>query len=331
MATGSVSVIIPCYNVEKYLDEAVQSVLNQTYRNIEIILVDDGSTDDTSSICDRYADKYELIEVIHKTNGGLSDARNTGASRASGEFVYFLDADDYISSEMLGNLVEAMEREGADFTFFDSNTVDELGNGGVDPKIYIRSLPGPKVRPGCDWIRLLLEGGQYSACVPLHFYRRSFLVKNQLKFEKRLIHEDEHFSFWAYMKAQRVLRSDGAFYYRRLREGSILTGAKAKTMFCGAAFIFMNVSEAYFSRVFREEGDIVVNILQRMLDLMTNRFGDMDVPDRLEVLRTYREALRKYLRIVIAERKYRKIEMLMWRYYATYGLCRKSGRRKQED
>ena len=89
-----VSVIIPVYNVEKYLEECIDSVLNQTCQNIEIILVDDGSTDSSGQICDKYAENNKHICVIHQKNGGLSDARNAGFLRAGGEYVYFLDSDD---------------------------------------------------------------------------------------------------------------------------------------------------------------------------------------------------------------------------------------------
>ena len=93
-----VSVIIPIYKVEKYLRASIDSALNQTYENIEIILVDDGSPDACPQICDDYAEKYDNIKVIHKKNGGLSDARNHGIEASSGEYLYFLDSDDTIDS-----------------------------------------------------------------------------------------------------------------------------------------------------------------------------------------------------------------------------------------
>ena len=96
-----VSIVIPCYNVKEYLEDAVESVVRQTYSNIEIILVNDGSSDGTSELCDVYARKYKNICVIHKENGGLSSARNAGMQEARGEFIYFLDSDDYIKENMV--------------------------------------------------------------------------------------------------------------------------------------------------------------------------------------------------------------------------------------
>ena len=103
-----VSIIIPIYNVEKYSDECITSVINQTYKNIEIILVDDGSPDNCGKICDNYALKDKRIKVIHEKNGGLSFARNTGLNIATGEYVYFLDSDDYLTDNAIELLCNHM-------------------------------------------------------------------------------------------------------------------------------------------------------------------------------------------------------------------------------
>ena len=95
-----ISVIIPIYNVEKYLEKCIQSIINQTYRNLEIILVDDGSTDSSGEIADKYKKLDNRVKVIHKINGGLSDARNKGCEIATGEYISFIDSDDYIDLNM---------------------------------------------------------------------------------------------------------------------------------------------------------------------------------------------------------------------------------------
>ena len=95
-----ISIIVPVYNVEDYLRKCLESIINQTYKNLEIILIDDGSTDNSGKICDEYADKDNRIQVIHKINGGLSDARNAGLEIAKGEYIGFVDSDDYIAEDM---------------------------------------------------------------------------------------------------------------------------------------------------------------------------------------------------------------------------------------
>ena len=99
-----ISIIVPIYNVELYLEKCIESIINQTYKNLEIILVDDGSTDSCGKICDEYAKKDNRIKVIHKINGGLSDARNKGMEIAKGKYIGFVDGDDYVASDMYETL-----------------------------------------------------------------------------------------------------------------------------------------------------------------------------------------------------------------------------------
>ena len=105
-----ISIIIPVYKVEKYLDKCIKSIVSQTYSNLEIILVDDGSTDNSGMICDKYKEKDKRIIVIHKKNGGLSDARNAGIKIFTGECVTFIDSDDYVSSNMIMSMLDVLEK-----------------------------------------------------------------------------------------------------------------------------------------------------------------------------------------------------------------------------
>lgn len=128
-----ISVIVPVYNVEKYLPECIESIINQTYRDIEIILIDDGSTDNSGKICDKYASQDGRIRVIHKENGGLSDARNCGMKVANGEVISFVDSDDYLSPFFLEIMYEAMMKGNCDVVtlksaceFWDGEDCEEL-------------------------------------------------------------------------------------------------------------------------------------------------------------------------------------------------------------
>ena len=109
-----ISVIVPIYNVEKYVNKCVGSIVNQTYTNLEIILVDDGSPDRCPEICDEWAKKDSRIKVIHKKNGGLSDARNAGMKIASGDYIAFVDSDDWIAPEMYERLLMAIKNDNSD-------------------------------------------------------------------------------------------------------------------------------------------------------------------------------------------------------------------------
>ena len=123
-----ISVIVPVYKVEKYLDRCVQSIVDQTYRNLEIILVDDGSPDNCPAMCDAWAEKDKRVKVIHKENGGLSDARNAGMIAASAEYIGFVDSDDYISNGMYQLLYENLHTNDSDVAACGVEMVFEDGN-----------------------------------------------------------------------------------------------------------------------------------------------------------------------------------------------------------
>ena len=111
-----VSIIVPVYNVEKYLSKCIDSILAQTYKNLEIILVDDGSKDNSGTICDEYSKKDKRIKIIHKPNGGISDVRNHGLKIATGDYIGFVDSDDYIAEDMFETLVSLLEKNDADIS-----------------------------------------------------------------------------------------------------------------------------------------------------------------------------------------------------------------------
>ena len=118
-----ISVIVPVYNVENYLDKCIESIVNQTYKNLEIILVDDGSLDSSSKICDEWAVKDNRIKVIHKTNGGVSSARNEGLKNANGDFIAFVDSDDWLELNMYEKLISKQKETNTDIVFSGYNMI----------------------------------------------------------------------------------------------------------------------------------------------------------------------------------------------------------------
>lgn len=122
-----ISIVIPIYNVQEYLEDCIESVINQTYNNIEIILVDDGSTDHCPQMCDEYATKDNRIQVIHKKNGGLSDARNAGIKAATGEYITFIDSDDFVDEHFVEYLFKLIMSQNSDISVCHSVNVDESG------------------------------------------------------------------------------------------------------------------------------------------------------------------------------------------------------------
>ncbi len=127
MKKNLISVIVPIYNVENYLEKCIDSILNQTYQNLEVILVDDGSPDNCAKICDEYANKDSRVVVLHKENGGVSSARNLGLEKAKGEFITFVDSDDYLEPTMYEKLIQKQQLENLDIVFARYKEIYESG------------------------------------------------------------------------------------------------------------------------------------------------------------------------------------------------------------
>ena len=222
---GLISVIIPVYNVEKYLQECVDSVLSQTYENYEIILIDDGSTDSSGAICDEFAVGNEKIKVIHKENGGLSHARNTGLSLAQGEYIYFLDSDDYLDDNAFSLMLERIEKENADFLFFDAHSFNDEGRDFNIPQNYIRKKHYVSSK-GIEMLAELYKNKDFHSAVQLFFFRKSFLQKENLTFLNGAVYEDVLYAYQAFCKAECVAHINCPIYFRRYRENSIMTSHK---------------------------------------------------------------------------------------------------------
>lgn len=209
-----ISIIIPVYNVEKYLDNGIRHVLNQTYRNLEVILVDDGSTDGSGQICDRYAKEDGRIRVIHKKNGGSSSARNCGLEAASGEYVGFLDADDYADETMYEVLHHTMVETGCMIAQVMSRDFDERGNLLKDA---YRSTGQVRFLSKSEMFRLLmLHEGDSSFCTKLI---RADFVK-QFRFSENRLNEDFELVLKMLLQVEGVYSVEEAHYNILIRQGS---------------------------------------------------------------------------------------------------------------
>ena len=209
------SIIVPVYKVEQYLDKCVRSLINQTYGKIEIILVDDGSPDRCPELCDKYAKIDQRICVIHKENGGLSDARNKGIEIASGEYILFVDSDDYIETDTCEKFVK-YAKEGYDVLIGDA--IIEGAN--IDLK-HIEPLR--KITSGQEYLKEAFLAGKAPMATWLNVYNRNFLLRNELFFKCGILHEDEQFTPRALLKADSVVCTGITFYHYMIREGSITT------------------------------------------------------------------------------------------------------------
>lgn len=248
----AVSVVIPVYNVEQYLCECVDSVLNQTMQDFEIILVDDGATDSSGMICDQYAQQDPRIRVIHQSNGGLSAARNTGLDAASGTYVYFLDSDDYIVSHALEQLRELAEKEDANVVFFDASVF--FTDCEPDPNVYqYHRSRDYGAKAGRQMLLDLLETDEYRTAVPLMLFRRTYLLAQNLRFRPGILHEDELFTFYVYHGNGRIAHCHEELYARRMRQASIMTGSSIRKRYDSVYDIYFELSALYRSNVIHDE------------------------------------------------------------------------------
>lgn len=210
-----ISVIIPVYNVEPYLKRCVDSVLAQTYANLEIILVDDGSPDNCGQICDEYSLADTRIKVVHQENCGLSAARNTGLRHAAGDYIGFVDSDDIIDKEMYAVLYAAMEENEANiavcqYLCFDREEDIKPGSAGKTSCSTNIEVLHNYFTPRC---------GQAAVCVNKLYRRHLF---DDIEFPPGLIHEDEFVTHRLIYRAQRIANIEREMYYYRQTPGSIM-------------------------------------------------------------------------------------------------------------
>lgn len=250
-----VSVIVPIYNGEDFLERCIESILVQKYKNIQVILIDDGSEDKSKEIIEKYKCIDNRITPIYKSNTGVSDSRNVGIQQAAGEWITFIDADDYIEKDMIYQLVRVAERENPSiiiseyfslepnnemkkkfFNYSGVHLVEEsevinIVKNCIDPHAY--GVINVETNVGVPWGKL---------------YKRDFLFKNNIFFDKRLSNmEDTLFNIEAFLKAERIVYISTPFYHYRIRNGSSVRQHDEKytrncAIFCEEV---NNISEEY--------------------------------------------------------------------------------------
>lgn len=231
MTSSLVSIIVPVYNVEHYIHRAVDSLLNQTYSYLDIILVDDGSPDKCPQICDEYAHKDNRIRVIHKSNGGLSDARNAGLDIAKGEYITFLDSDDYLSLNAIETFVKIIKEQKVDIVCSGLNIINS------DGYIYDYKKGENSIKiSGQEAVKLLLKDVFPYNFSPSKFYKRELFT--DIRFPYGRIYEDLATTYLVMNKANSVFcMKECLYYYERGREGNItseLNSTKAAwSYYCG--------------------------------------------------------------------------------------------------
>lgn len=239
-----VSIIIPVYNVESYLVDCLESVIHQTLQEVEIICVNDASSDQSLDILTEYANKDKRVTIINNSlNGGLSKVRNQGLTHARGKYVYFLDSDDLIVANAMEDLYKKAEEKETDFVSFEAQLLFESN----DLKKRFHSYSGEfngdysQVTSGENLFIQWVQNRDWVSSVCRQFWRREYLVENDLKFFESIVHEDELFTVVAVLNAKCTLCVKKPYFIRRIRSNSITTTEISKRNFIGLFICYVQV------------------------------------------------------------------------------------------
>ncbi len=282
MKQPKVSVIMPVYNTEKYVKEAIQSILDQTLTDLELIVINDGSTDNSLHLIKTIPDAR--IRVLSQENAGQGAARNLGLQHARGEYIYFMDSDDMLDREALWACFQLCEEQRLDFVFFDAHIFStEVQDNNLLKKFNYRrkkSIPY-KISTGKEVFKQLLKADEFFSSVCLLFIKKDFLQKKELDFEPDIVHEDELFTSMLYLYAQRITYIPKCFFSRRVRLHSTMTTPYAmrniRSYFMVGQRLLSHIT------VHIEDKKIINLYLSKMIDAAVWQAHTMNLIDRLKV------------------------------------------------
>ena len=223
MKQDLISVVVPVYKVENFLHKCVQSICEQTYRELEIILVDDGSPDNCGAICDEYAKKDERIKVIHKKNGGLSDARNAVIEAATGKYIGFVDSDDYINPQMYEILYEGIKQNDADISVCRYQMVDEKEN--VVYKTYENINEWIIINSDADKLKYSFDINTKTAFIVAWNKLYKTELFKEIRYPYGKIHEDQFTTYKTIHLADKIVYTEKELYYYLQRQDSIMNSS----------------------------------------------------------------------------------------------------------
>lgn len=273
-----VSVIIPVYNTEDYVEIAVRSILNQSITDLELILVDDGSTDKSLQILKSLADEDGRIILISQPNQGQSVARNRALQEAKGEYLYFMDSDDILKEEALEECLLMAQRASYDLIFFDAEIFTDME--GFDLGFDYRRLHKLEQRDytGAESIDIMIDKGIFRVSPCLYIVKREYFNERGLKFYPGIIHEDELFTPLLFIDAKKVGFIDKQFFRRRLRPDSVMTKPFAKRNKIGYMTVLKGLKEEIDIREDKLKRSILIKLFKSIINallykLHTEPFG----------------------------------------------------------
>ncbi|SFR44996.1 Glycosyltransferase involved in cell wall bisynthesis [Pseudidiomarina maritima] len=261
-----ISVIVPVYNVEKYIDDCLESLAQQSNQNFELIIVNDGSQDQSMAKAQQWIAQMTNVMVINQPNGGLSAARNTGLEKATGEYVLFLDSDDMLSTNAIEVLSSIIEDSIADVILYSAGIFED----GVDSTrlkfnmdAYSRHANDyPENLRGVDYLDRVLATNRFIVSACLYAFKRELAVS--LRFINGIIHEDNHFTPALLLLADKIKLLDNQLYKRRVREGSITTTSISSRNIEGYFYSAKGLEKDIQARLNEDSYSVYLSVLKRL-------------------------------------------------------------------
>ena len=320
---GLISVIVPVYNAKEYLDRCITSITNQSYKQLEIILVDDGSDDGSAEICDNWAEKDLRICVIHSKNGGAASARNKGLDISTGEFILFVDSDDYIAPFLCKELLKQIKKYSAKCCLCGYQSVSEYGDEGYQKSNSVVSLTGKDAIE-----KRYLNGEEYINIINPWGKLYHWSMWKELRFTSGLYYEDLDIMPFLYYDSDKIICIPDIGYYYFLRMGSCSHGVGTDDKRYIDSLHIRKKHILFFQE--KKEKDLAVAIEQKSVELIITSDCNNWIPEEYkkesrELFRAYWKDLSRYSKITVKD----KIRYMLYRLggrktYRKFVLSRKS-------
>lgn len=282
-----VSVIIPVYNVEPYLEECLKSIVNQTLAQIEIICVNDGSTDRSLEILKEIAGTDERFVICTQDNAGQSAARNAGTRLAKGQYLYFMDSDDILELSALKCLVDKAERDKLDVLYFDGSSFSDSEECSEQietfRKYYTRTGSYDGIYTGEELMSLMKKNNEYRVSPCLQLINKEFFIGNGLWFYEGIIHEDNLFNYKCMLSALRVGHVNTSYFNRRVRSGSTMTSAVSFANVYGYFRCFMEMEKFYREKYLDTYNIEALGLLLEIINSARNKYAKLSAVEKYSV------------------------------------------------
>ncbi|MRI84624.1 glycosyltransferase [Aerococcaceae bacterium WS4759] len=253
-----ITVIMPVYNTAKYLKDSIESIINQNIDSLELIIINDGSTDNSAEIINEYVSKYEFLKCITQSNQGQGSARNKGIQLSTGKYIYFMDSDDILELNALKTITDKLEEFQLDALFFDGKSfMDEENNQHYHRDLgrtnYSRKRSYGLFNSGQELWSQLIKHNDYTVSPCLYVLKKEVIMNNELFFEEGIIHEDQLFSTLLFFSLNKCAHYNWEFFKRRIRDGSTMTSSHIERKLNGYIEVFNKLTSFYSEASFKTE------------------------------------------------------------------------------